>query len=253
MSPTSTAAAQFDRVADAYATSAVHAEGADLARLVKILSPAGTWDVLDVGTGAGHAALAVAPSVARVTAVDVSAKMLAVTERLCAERDITNIEVVQVDGHSLPFAAARFDGAVSRFSAHHWADPDRVVEETRRVLRPGASFVLIDSICPVPGSLDTFLNALELLRDPSHARNDRLSQWGNRFTRLGFVVRDEEEWLLELEVEAWLRRSATVPWRAEACRKLLAEAPTEARSALAIAADGSRFSIPCALIRAERR
>ncbi len=249
---THAAAVQFDRVADSYATSAVHARGTDLARLVSILSPAERWVVLDVGTGAGHAALAVAPLVARVTAVDISAKMLAVTDRLRAERGLTNLETIQVDGRTLPFASARFDGAISRFSAHHWADPDQVIAELHRVLRPGAPFVLIDSICPAPGSLDSFLNALELLRDPSHARNDRPAQWRERFTRLGFSVRHEETWLLELEVEGWLRRSATAPWRAEACRNLLAEAPPEAKSALAIAADGSSFSIPCALMRVER-
>ena len=251
--PLQGAAAQFDAVADAYATSAVHARGADLKRLVSVLAGAKGWEVLDVGTGAGHAAIAVAPLVRQVIAVDVAPKMLAVTEHLCAEQGIVNVRVVKADGRSLPFAAERFDGAISRFSAHHWPDPDLVMDEVRRVLRPGAPIVFIDSVSPPLGPLDTILNALELLRDPSHARNDHLAQWRDRVVGLGFAMEHEEEWLLELQVEEWLRRSATVAWRADACRRLLAEAPAEAKSALAIASDGSTFSIPCALIRAVRR
>ncbi len=247
------AAAQFDSVAESYATSAVHARGADLQQLVKVLAADRSWEILDLGTGAGHAAMAVARQVRQVVAVDVSPRMLAVTERLCEERGIANVQAVQADGQSLPFVAERFDGAISRFSAHHWPDPDQVMEEVRRVLRPAAPFVLLDSMCPANKPLDTFLNALELLRDPSHGRNEPLAGWRGRLTGLGFEVEYEEEWLLELEVDEWLRRSATVAWRAEACRRLLFEAPDEAKDAFVIASDGSRFSLPCALIRAVRR
>jgi SAM-dependent methyltransferase len=251
--PLKGAAAQFDSVADAYATSVVHARGADLQRVVEVLAAVQGWDVLDLGTGAGHTAMAVAPHVQQVTAVDISPRMLSVTERLCAEQGIVNVRVVEADCRSLPFAAERFDGSTSRFSAHHWPEPDLVMQEVRRVLQPGAPFVLVDSMCPAHRPLDTFLNALELLRDPSHARNEPLGRWRDRLIGLGFDLEYEEEWLLELEVEEWLCRSATAAWRADACRRLLAEAPDEAKSAFAIALDGARFSLPCALIRAVRR
>jgi ubiquinone/menaquinone biosynthesis C-methylase UbiE len=247
------AAAQFDAVADAYATSAVHARGADLQRMVNVLAAERSWEVLDLGTGAGHAAMAVARHVRQIIAVDVSPRMLSVTERLCAEQGIGNVQGVEADGRALPFSAERFAGAISRFSAHHWPDPDQVMREVRRVLRPGAPFVLVDSMCPTSKPLDTFLNALELLRDPSHGRNEPIGSWRDRLSGLGFRVEHEEEWLLELEVDEWLQRSATVSWRAEACRCLLAEAPVEAKDAFAVAADGSRFSLPCALIRAVYR
>ena len=134
-----------------------------------------SWEVLDLGTGAGHAAMAAARQVQHVVAVDISPRMLAVTQRLCEEQGIVNLQVVQADGRSLPFGAERFDGAISRFSAHHWSDPDQVMHEVHRVLRPGAPFVLVDSMGPADTPLDSFLNALELLRDPSHGRNEPLA------------------------------------------------------------------------------
>ena len=47
------AAEQFDRVAAAYASSAVHARGLDLVWLVEALRPEPSWRALDLGTGSG--------------------------------------------------------------------------------------------------------------------------------------------------------------------------------------------------------
>lgn len=66
----SSAEVQFNRVARAYASSTVHARGADLEWLAVALQPKPSWRVLDAGTGAGHTAVTVAPHVASVTAVD---------------------------------------------------------------------------------------------------------------------------------------------------------------------------------------
>lgn len=250
--PANSPAAQFDRVASAYATSAVHARGADLELLVEAVASMPDWRVLDVGTGAGHAAMALAPRVAEVTALDIAANMLVVADRLGAERGITNLRTVQADARAMPFPAGHFDAAVTRFSAHHWSDPDAIVRETARVLRPGAPFVVIDSISPAYGPHDSFLNALEILRDPSHGRNGSVEWWRTCLGRHGFQVEEVRTWPLELDLEEWMRRSATVAWRAGACRRLLAEAAPDLQDAFVIKDGGARFSLPCALIKAVR-
>lgn len=63
-------AAQFGRQADAYLHSHGHAHGSDLDLLVEILRPDITMRVLDIATGAGHTAAAVAPLVDSVVAAD---------------------------------------------------------------------------------------------------------------------------------------------------------------------------------------
>jgi SAM-dependent methyltransferase len=45
--------------------------------------------------------------------------------------------VVACDGHALPFADAAFDGAIAQAVLEHVAEPNRVVAEIHRVLRPG--------------------------------------------------------------------------------------------------------------------
>ena len=249
---TDSAAVHFDQVATAYASSPVHARGEDLPWLLEALAPQPTWRVLDVGTGAGHAAMIVAPRAARVTAVDVAPGMLAVTAQLCADRGIGNVDTLEINGRDLPFETGAFDAAISRFSAHHWREPEALAGEIARVLPAGSPFVLIDSVSPEERAHDSFLATLELLRDPSHGRNDPVAEWHQRFIRHGFELAQVRTWMLELDTEDWLRRSATLPWRADACRSLLAEAPPETVAAFAIKDSGARFSIPCSVLRAIR-
>ena len=61
---------QFGPVAAAYATSSVHAGGPDLEAMIEAASLRGDEAVLDVAAGAGHTALAFAPRVTSVAAVD---------------------------------------------------------------------------------------------------------------------------------------------------------------------------------------
>ena len=66
----------FSRTAEGYVASFSHRTGDDLQRLVEL----GEWSpgqqALDVATGGGHTALAVAPHVARVTVTDLTPRML---------------------------------------------------------------------------------------------------------------------------------------------------------------------------------
>lgn len=246
------AAEQFDRVAAAYVSSAVHASGPDLAWLLDALQPQPGWHVLDLGTGAGHAALAVAPRVAQLTAVDVAPRMLETAARLAHERGITHLATIYADVAALPFASGSFDAAITRYSAHHWPDPGAAMREAARVLRPGAPLVLIDTVAPETVALDTFINAVELLRDPSHVRDAGVAEWQRRLEVAGFYVETRREWSIELATEEWLARSVTEPWRAEACRHLLRDAPEAAVAAFAIGDGGTQFSLCCALVAARR-
>jgi len=150
---------QFSAVAEHYRTSAVHAAGEDLAHLVAAAALRGHERVLDAGSGAGHTALALAPGAAQVTAVDLSAAMLAQGQRLAQERGQDNITFEVGDVEALTFAAASFDLVASRYSAHHWPHPQQALREFRRVLRPGGRLLAIVGQEPV-------MRAVRITRQP---------------------------------------------------------------------------------------
>jgi ubiquinone/menaquinone biosynthesis C-methylase UbiE len=241
----------WDRVAAAYATSPIHAAGPDLSWLVETLEPARGDAVLDLGCGAGHAGFAVSAAGAIVTAVDTSERMLETARLLADERGLSGYSAVRADVAALPFADSTFDGVVSRYSAHHWPHLAAALAEAARVVRPGGRIVVIDTVAPDDPALDTLVNALELLRDPTHGRNLRPAEWRSAFAAAGLEVVDVRQWQIVLETVSWFARAQTEAWRADAARALLRAATPEAVEALAI--DGAAaWSLPAALIAGRR-
>ncbi len=239
---------QFGNVAAQYRRSTVHASGEDLTRMVQIAGLNGTEYVLDAGCGAGHTALAFAPHVSQVIAYDLTPSMLEQVERLANERGIPNVVTRRGDVENLPFEDQTFDLVVSRYSAHHWANPVTALREFKRVLKPNGQFILSDIVAFETPLLDTFLQAIELIRDPSHVRDHSVKQWLEMLHEVGFNVEVNFEWMLPLNFDAWVIRMATPMLNVTMLKALFDGAPAEVRSAMDVQSDYT-FSIPGALFR----
>jgi len=241
---------QFGPVAANYSTSTVHAKGADLAEMVKAAHVTGAERVLDAGCGAGHTALTFAPLVAAVTAVDFTESMLGQGRALAAERGLTNLDFRYADVEALPFADGEFDLVVSRYSAHHWPHPERALQEFLRILRPGGALVMSDIVSYDDLICDTYLQAIELLRDPSHVRDHTVNQWTALLTAAAFTqVETAYTGPVWIDFADWIKRMATPAPNAQMIRTLFDGAPAEFRRALQIEANHD-FSFTGAVLRA---
>jgi len=242
---------QFNQVAANYSTSSVHARGRDLEAMVQAIPLTGQELVIDAGCGTGHTALAFAPHVAQVIAVDFTEGMLAQGRQLAADRGLTNVEFRLGDVEKLAFADGSVDLIVSRYSAHHWPHPAIALEGFRRMLKPGGSFILNDIVSYDDFTADTYLQAIELLRDPSHVRDHTVAQWTAMLTAAGFaaidVVYSGPVWI---DFAAWIQRMATPAANAALIRALFDGAPQEVRSALQVE-ENHNFSFTGAVIRAQ--
>ena len=98
------------------------------------LSPLEGATVLDVGTGTGRAAIALAQRGAVVTGVDASAEMLAVARRRAQEAG-ASVTFVQGDAHALDVADRSFDSVVCLRVLMHTPDWRRSLRELCRVAR----------------------------------------------------------------------------------------------------------------------
>jgi ubiquinone/menaquinone biosynthesis C-methylase UbiE len=240
---------QFGQVAQAYLTSVVHAQGADLDGLAALAQSVPHAKVLDLGCGGGHVSFAMAPHAATVVAYDLSEDMLAVVAAEALRRGLTDLHTRAGRAEALPFDDATFDIVASRFSVHHWYDARKGLAEARRVLKPGGRLVIVDVFAPEVPLLDTFLQAAEVLRDASHVRNYRLSEWQAMLAEAGFQPASPRTWKLPMAFEGWIARIRTPQVRADAIRHLFDHAAEEARGYFAVTPDHS-FAIDAMMIEA---
>jgi SAM-dependent methyltransferase len=230
---------QFGPQAKAYVQSAVHAQGEDLDALETVARRLRPDRALDLGCGGGHVAYRLAAHAKAVTACDLSPEMLAAVRETAAQRGLDNVAVELAPAERLPFETAVFDFVASRFSAHHWRDLEAGLAEARRVARPGAAAVFIDAVSPGRPLLDTHLQAIELLRDPSHVRDYTIGEWASAVERAGFDVTAVKRLRLRMDFASWTARMLTPQLQADAVRALQAHASAEVRAHFAIEADGS--------------
>lgn len=237
--------AQFGPQAAAYVESAVHAQGADLDHLAALLTQQPARRALDLGCGGGHVSLRIAPLVEQVTAYDLTAPMLDAVARQARERGFANVATRLGAAESLPFDDASFDLVVSRYSAHHWTDLSRALKEVQRVLVPGGRAIFMDVVAPRRSVLDTTLQTLELLRDPSHVRDYSVTEWITELAAAGLAPGEIIERRLRLDFASWIARINTPDVHVAAIRALQDRMAEDVRAHFAIEPDGS-FTIDTA-------
>ncbi|HKV39949.1 MAG TPA: methyltransferase domain-containing protein [Blastocatellia bacterium] len=100
---------QFGAAAKAYTTSPGHGDPALLRRVIEMAQPKAGQRALDIATGAGHTALALAPFVAEVVACDITPQMLEEIARNAAANGLASVITRQGAAERLPFADSSFD------------------------------------------------------------------------------------------------------------------------------------------------
>lgn len=231
--------AQFGAAAEEYVASAGHAAGDDLEQLVAWAEGGPGRHALDVATGGGHTALALAPRYGQVVASDLTDRMLATAERFIREHGVTNVEFQRADAEDLPFPATSFDLVSCRIAPHHFPNVGQFVGEVARVLKPGGLFLLEDSVTPEDPAAAAFLNQAEKLRDPTHVRSLPVQEWHQLLANVGLLVEESRLFPKTHPFASWLDRAHTPATASAALATLFRTAPAAARDALAIVVDAA--------------
>ena len=252
--------AQFGATAAAYTTSTGHGDKTMLTTLVALVEPRSTDRALDIATGAGHTALAFAPHVEEIVAYDLTEAMLAETAKNASERGLTNVVTQQGPAEKLPFPGATFDIVTVRLASHHFADNAAAVREMARVAKPGGRVLIVDNYSSEDGVLDAQLHHIEKLRDPSHVRAYRLSQWREFLRQAGLDLRREITDLYSesprgMDFDDWVRRSKTPKAIVTELRRLFTTASPALRDLLSIQTEGASlwFRLPQVTFLAQKQ
>jgi len=244
---------QFTRQAVPFATAPGIQDEAAL-RLVVEFVGAGSNDVtLDVACGPGIVVCAFAKVVKHATGLDLTPAMLDRARMLQKEKGLTNVTWQLGEAIPLPYPDATFSIVTSRFAFHHFLDPATALAEMARVCRPGGTVMVIDS-APAPDKADAF-NAMEIVRDPSHARAMPLAELERLYARAGLPPPRTTGYRLEGELEGLIERSFPNPGDDETLRRIFRASLADDTLGVGARADGDtiRLGYPVAVLAAEKR
>jgi SAM-dependent methyltransferase len=129
--------------------------------------------VLDLACGPATLALALAPRVRALYALDMAERMVAQARRAGRARRRTAIHLCVADAERLPLPANRFDLTMCRYSFANFSALQAIVNEMRRVTCPGGRVAVVEVVAPENPVQRQHLNCLERLR--SHAPTRILS------------------------------------------------------------------------------
>ena len=221
---------EFAHQADSFARSPTMTLAETLGVLVDLVpeDPEARW--VETACGPGLIARAIAPRVGSVVGIDLTPAMIEKARADAAEAGAENVSFEVGDATALDLPDDSLDGAITRFSLHHIPAPIRVLEEMRRVVKPGGYVVVSDFVTDDDGASAAWQEQIERLRDPSHwalLTPSRIVALGER---VGLEPDFERVVPFEIDFEEWLNRGSGGPANAELIERLRAEAPPQAES-----------------------
>jgi len=222
--------ASFGPVAANYSRAKFHTSSERLQEVIDLVRPLRGDLALDVATGTGNTAFALAPLVRRVVGLDLTREMLDVARRITTERKIENVDWVIGDACVLPFPDETFDIYVVRAAPHHFSDIDAFLSEAYRVLRPGRDAAFVD--CAPPAPARDVLHEVEKRRDPSHVMSLTVDEWTARLEAAGFEVEMARARELDWDYDDWMDTMAVRPELAAELAAVIESAEGEARAQL---------------------
>jgi ubiquinone/menaquinone biosynthesis C-methylase UbiE len=159
---------QFSRQALPFSQQPAHSQEAFINLLLEISGVGDQDTVLDVACGPGLVATAFAERARHVTGIDLTPAMIERARQIQREKDLNNLSWQIGTVLPLPFPDASFSLVITRYSFHHFLEPQAVFTEMVRVCTPGDR-VLVADVIMLPEKRE-FLDQEEKLRDPSHTR-----------------------------------------------------------------------------------
>jgi len=198
---------QFSRQAIPFARVQGHL---DALQLLVELSGVGREDtVLDVACGPGLVACEFARHAGTLTGIDITPTMIEQAEKRQEELGLCNLRWEVGEAVPLPFADDSFSLVITRYSFHHFLEPERALAEMIRVCRPGGKLLVAD--VAVEQEKSAAYDRLEIMRDPSHVHALTSEEFEVLFRQSGLVDCTRSGYGVSIELETQLRASFPAP------------------------------------------
>ncbi len=208
---------QFSKQAVPFAKLPGHLNSIQM--LIEMSGAASNDSILDVACGPGLVACEFAAIANNVTGIDITKKMIEQAKNHQQKKRLKNMTWNVGDVLPLPYADNKFSIVLTRYSFHHFLEPQKVLSEMYRVCRPGGSILVADVALP-PEKVEAY-NQVEKLRDPSHTKALTHQEFEKLFQKLKLNNNRQAVYTIEVELEQQLEASFPNPGDDEKIRTLI--------------------------------
>lgn len=198
---------QFTKQAAPFARLDIHMNAMDI--LIEMSGVRGDDKVLDVACGPGLVACEFASRASHVTGIDITEAMIERACELAHGKGLSNVGWITGNAHPLPFPDEEYSLVITRYSFHHFLDPEAVFKEMVRVCKPGGR-VLVADVCVAEESSGEY-DRMEKLRDDSHAHALTGPELSRMFESSGLEDLKYGAYGLDADVEHLLDASSHPP------------------------------------------
>lgn len=230
---------QYQDKSEAYLHSSVHAEGQEFGKMCMLIQQHKLKNILDLGCGGGHVTYQIAAYADQVIAYDLTPEMVKLVQQQSKQKNFSHVMGQVGSAEQLAFDAATFDCIISRYSAHHWQNVGQAMLEMNRVLKQHGKIIIFDILGHSNPVFDSFLQSIEMIRDPSHVRDYSLQEWTHFAEYAGFRIETIEKQHVALNFQHWVQRMQTPIEAINTIRYLQQAVSDEVRKYYQIQDDGS--------------
>ena len=177
--------------------------------------------VLDVACGPGLLACAFARHAAQVTGIDITEAMIEQARLRQQEQGLHNLDWQVGNAVPLPFADGAFSLVVTRYSFHHFQQPERALAEMIRVCRPGGR-VMVADVAMAPERSDAY-DRIERLRDPSHTHALTEPEFADLFNGSGLSACKCSGYPVDMQLETLIASSFPNPGDDAVIRRMVTD------------------------------
>jgi ubiquinone/menaquinone biosynthesis C-methylase UbiE len=238
-----TAREQFSRRPAAYAMPVNPFDQKFIAFMISISGVSKIDYVVEIACGSGNTTLAFAERCGHAVGIDVIEEPLRLARTAAAERNLSNVDFILSEVERLSFDDDAFDGALCRFSFHHFVNPARVFAELARVVSPGGWMVIADMVASEDPAKAEFHNQMERLCDPTHSRTLAASEFERMFAEHDFRTAMKVERDARLTLDDWIRFGGASPENAAKLREMAAAALDLDLAGLRFTRDGDQIRL----------
>jgi ubiquinone/menaquinone biosynthesis C-methylase UbiE len=179
---------KFDPILHTDGYKKIHSDEEHLKKLLNVFELKPGCRYLDLGTGNGYLAFALAEKNKNifVEGLDIVEKSILKNNQIVNEKELKNIKFKTYDGIDFPYPDGFFSGGISRYALHHFPDINHSIREINRVLERNGFFILSDAKTydiDKKGFIDEFQKYLEDGHNHFYYENEIIELFKNQ----GFI------------------------------------------------------------------